>query len=153
METAKTREAASPAAPDGADRQSDASWMSSTLERAQGTANRAADSVKDRAREIAEQQKTAGAEQIGGVAEAMKAAAGDLEETVPLAAEYIDDVAGRLGQVASTLRERSVDDMLGNVADFARKQPAAFFAGAVAAGFALSRFAKSSAKREGSRNA
>jgi hypothetical protein len=39
--------------------------------------------------------------------------------------------------------------MLGNVSDFARRQPAVFFAGAIAAGFALSRFAKSSAKRKG----
>ena len=149
MDTVKTTEAA---APDARDSQAEPSWMSSALERAQGSAGRAADSIKDRARDIAEQQKTAGAEQIGGVAEAMKAAAGDLEEKIPLAAEYIDDVAGRLGQVATTLRERSIDDVLGNVADFARKQPAAFFAGAVAAGFALSRFAKSSAKREDNRD-
>lgn len=134
---------------DSHDGQGGESWMSSAAGRAQDTASKAADGIKGRARDLAEQQKAAGAEQIGGVADAMKAAAHDLEEKVPVAAEYIDEVAGHLGQVASTLRERSVDDMLGNVADFARKQPAAFFAGAVAAGFALSRFAKSSAKREG----
>lgn len=149
MDTGKTSEAT---ASEDHDSQAGASWMSSTVERAQDNASRTADSIKDRARDAAEQQKTAGAEQIAGVADAMKAAAGELEEKIPLAAEYIEDVAGRLGEVASTLRERSVDDMLGNVAEFARKQPAVFFAGAVAAGFALSRFAKSSAKREGSRN-
>jgi hypothetical protein len=64
-----------------------------------------------------------------------------------MAAGYIKDVAKQLDTMASALRERSVDDMLGDVTDFARKQPALFFAGAVAAGFALSRFAKSSANR------
>jgi hypothetical protein len=64
-----------------------------------------------------------------------------------MAAEYIDEVAGQLGAMASALRERSVDDMLSTVAGVARSQPALFFAGAMAAGFALSRFAKSSANR------
>ena len=77
----------------------------------------------------------------------MGAAADELQGQIPLAAEYIDDVAGRLGTMASALRERSVDDMLANVTDFARKQPALLFAGAIATGCALSRFAKSSANR------
>jgi uncharacterized protein YjbJ (UPF0337 family) len=147
MDTVNTSQAA---AADDRPGEASGSWTSSMLESAQDTAGRATDGLKDRARGVAEQQKSAGAEQIEGVADAMKAAAGDLRDKIPLASAYIDDAAGRLGQIASTLRERSVDDVLGNVAEFARKQPAMFFAGAVAAGFALSRFAKSSAKREGS---
>jgi uncharacterized phage infection (PIP) family protein YhgE len=127
--------------------------VSATLEQAQKSASAAADQMKKRAhhmaRDMAEQQKAAGADQLGGMAHAMEAAAGELQKQMPLAAEYVDDVAARLDDLASTLRERSVDDMLGNVADFARRQPAVFFAGAVAAGFALSRFAKSSANRKG----
>lgn len=140
------------AASDGEDTGDHASRMSSAAERAQGAATEAADKVKDRARDVAEQQKQAGADQIEGVADAIKAAASNLEDKVPLAAEYVDGIAGQLGSVASALRERNVDDMFGKVADFARQQPAAFFAGAVAAGFALSRFAKSSAKDEGKRH-
>lgn len=136
------------AASDGRDSQDvksdEKSWVSSTMERAQATADNAA----DRVREGAERQKAAGADRISDAADAMKAAADDLEEKIPLAAEYVDDLAGRLGSVASALRERSVDDMLGSCADFARRQPAVFFAGAVAAGFALSRFAKSTASRQ-----
>jgi hypothetical protein len=127
--------------------------VSATMEQAQKSASAAADRMKNRARDtardMAEQQKAAGADQLGGMAHAMEAAAGELQKQMPLAAEYVDDVAARLDDLASALRERSVDDMLGNVADFARRQPAAFFAGAVAAGFALSRFAKSSANRKG----
>jgi len=124
-------------------------WLSSAAEQAKKTASAATDRIKERARNAAEQQKEAGADQIGDVAHAVQAAADDLQDKMPMAAQYIDDVAGRLGAVASALRERSVDDMMSNVADFARTQPAAFFAGAMATGFALSRFVKSSAKREG----
>jgi hypothetical protein len=103
--------------------------------------------VKSKVRDITEQQKTVGADQIGDVREAVEAAADVLHGQMPMAAGYIKDVAKQLDTMASALRERSVDDMLGDVTDFARKQPALFFAGAVAAGFALSRFAKSSANR------
>jgi hypothetical protein len=127
--------------------ESSKSWLLSTVEQAQETASVATDRIKNLTRNVAEQQKRAGADQIGGVADAMEAAAGTLEGQMPLAAGYIEDVAKQLDTMASALRERSVDDMLGNVADFARKQPALFFGGAVAAGFALSRVAKSSANR------
>jgi hypothetical protein len=121
--------------------------FSSAAEQTQKQAGAVAERISSKARDVAEQQKAAGADQVSGVANAMEAAAGELERQMPLAAGYIEDVAKRLDTVASALRERSVDDMLGNAADFARKQPALFFAGAMAAGFALSRFAKSSANR------
>lgn len=149
MGTSNTAGATSSGPGDTGDR---APWVSSAAERAQGAASEAADKIESQVRDAAEQQKEAGAEKIGGVADAMKAAANDLEGKVPLASEYVDEVAGQLGSVAAALRTRSIDDMVGNLADFARKQPAAFFVGAVAAGFAVSRFAKSSVKREGNRN-
>ena len=121
--------------------------FSSAAEEARQQTGAAAEQVKTQARDFAEQQKSAGADQVGGVAHAMEAAADQLQGQMPLAAEYIEDVAGRLNTMASAIRERSIDDMLGNVAEFARKQPALFFAGAVATGFSLSRFAKSSANR------
>jgi hypothetical protein len=121
--------------------------VSSAVEQAKKTVSGETARIKDRARHVAEQQKAAGADRIGGVAEAMEATANDLQDKMPLAAEYIEDVAGRLETMASTLREGSVGDVVGNVTDFARRRPAAFFAGAVAAGFAMSRFLKSSANR------
>jgi methyl-accepting chemotaxis protein len=131
--------------PDSKEQMKDA--FSSAAEQARQQADAAAETVKSKARDFAEQQKSAGADQISGAADAIGAAAQELQGQMPLAAEYIDDLAERLGATAAALRERSVDEMLGNVADFARKQPGLFFAGAVATGFALSRFAKSSANR------
>lgn len=126
---------------------SDSSELSSAAEQVQRMAGETTSRIKNRARDAAEQGKEAGADQIGGVAHAMKAAAGELQQQMPMAAHYIEDVAGQLSGMASALRERSVDDMLGKATEFARRQPALFFAGAVATGFALSRFGKSSANR------
>ena len=101
--------------------------------------------VKQGARKLAEQQKQAGADQIGGVARAVHGAAREIEQKMPQAAGFIHDAATRLEGAAASLRERSVDDLMRSLNDFARTQPAAFFGGAVLAGFALSRFLKSSA--------
>jgi hypothetical protein len=65
---------------------------------------------------------------------------------MPQAAGLIHDAATRLEGAAASLRDRSVDDLLRSLNDFARNQPAAFFGSAVLAGFALSRFLKSSAQ-------
>ena len=119
-------------------------------ERASAAAGSAAEEVKERARSLAEQQKEAGAEQITGVARAVRGAAGELESQLPRAAEYINDAAARLEGAAASLRNRSAEDLLGDVERFARNQPAAFFGGAVLAGLALSRFLKSSSPDTGS---
>jgi hypothetical protein len=104
--------------------------------------------LKENARNVAEQQKQAGAEQIGGVARAVHGAAGELEKELPQTAGYVHEAADRLERAASALRERSVDDLFRSVSNFARNQPATFFGSAVVAGFALSRFLKSSAGRQ-----
>jgi hypothetical protein len=102
--------------------------------------------VKERARRVAEQQKKAGADQIGGVARAVHGAAREIEQELPQAAGFVHDAAAKLEGAAASLRERSIDDLVRSLNNFARNQPAAFFGGAVLAGFALSRFLKSSAE-------
>ena len=52
--------------------------------------------------------------------------------------------ASRLEQGAQALRERNIGDLVGGFNDLARREPLAFFGGAVLAGFAISRFLKSS---------
>src|SRR5438874_4572560 len=81
--------------------------------------------LKEKARDAAEQQKQAGAEQIGGVARAVHGAADELEKELPQAASYVHEAADRFERAA--LRERSVDDLFRSVSDFARNQPATFF--------------------------
>ena len=105
--------------------------------------------VKQSARKIAEQQKEAGADQIGGIARAVHGAAREIEDKMPQAASFVHDAATRLEGAAASLHERSVDDVFRSLNNFARSQPAAFFGGAMLAGFALSRFLKSSAEPSG----
>jgi hypothetical protein len=104
--------------------------------------------LKQKARDFAEQQKQAGAEQIGGVARAVHGAAQNLEEEMPFAAEYVRQAADSLESAAQALKQKNVDDIARTVADFARSQPLAFFGGAVLAGFVAARFLKSSAEHK-----
>ena len=110
-------------------------------------ANGSGRSPRQPIRSVPEQQKRAGAEQLGSVARAVHGAAGELERQLPHAARYVHDAADRLDNAATALRERNVDDILRSVTQFARSQPATFFGSAVFAGFALSRFLKSSAAK------
>lgn len=123
--------------------------VSSAAQRMRGTAGEVIEPLKEKAREAAERQKDAGAEQIGGVARAVHGAASELEKELPHAASYIHDAADRLDRTAAALREHSVEDLVESLRRFARNQPGTFFGSAVFAGFALSRFLKSSASRQG----
>jgi hypothetical protein len=89
-------------------------------------------------------------EQIKSAASrAIHGAADEVEQELPQVAGFVHDAAAKLEGAAASLRERSVDDLVRSLNNFARKQPAAFFGGAVLAGFALSRFLKSSAEPSG----
>jgi len=105
----------------------------------------AAETAKAEARRIASQQKDAGADRLGEVAGAVHGAARSLESGMPQMASYVHDAAVRLEDAAKRLRQRNVDDLVSEISRFARSQPALFVGGAMLAGFALTRFLKSSA--------
>jgi hypothetical protein len=102
-------------------------------------------------KEAADEAKAKGLDHVAGVGRAVHGAADELGRELPQAAGYIHSVADRLESASSALRERSVEDLASSFNNFARQQPAAAFAGSVLAGFALSRFLKSSAPRPQSR--
>jgi hypothetical protein len=104
----------------------------------------AVDPLREKMRKIADQQKDAGAEQMESIARAVHGAADDLERELPMAADYIHQAASRIEQASTRVRNGNVDELMGACTDFARQRPAAFFGGAVLAGFALARFLKSS---------
>ena len=107
-------------------------------------ASEAVEPLKERARNAAEAQKAAGADQLASLGTAMHGAAGELAKEMPQAAGYVHSAADTLQNASSALRERSIEDLVTAFNNFARKQPAAAFAGSVLAGFALARFLKSS---------
>ena len=79
-------------------------------------------------------------------AKAIRTAAQELDGGSPDIARQIRAAAGSVDSLSSNLHGKSVSDLFTAASDFARKQPAAFFAGAVIAGFAFSRFLKSSSQ-------
>ena len=120
---------------------------SSLAERARTRLGATVEPITERAREFAEAKKQSGAESLGGAAAAVRRAAGDLEPDLPRAAGYARHTADAMERASAALKERSLDELVGSVGQFARNQPAAFFGAAVLTGFALSRFLKSAAER------
>jgi hypothetical protein len=60
-------------------------------------------------------------------------------------AQYIEKAADQLERFSTQLRERDVNDLVDDVQQFARRQPAVFIGAAFAAGVIAARFLKSSA--------
>jgi hypothetical protein len=105
--------------------------------------NRAADAIRDTASEYAEQRKREGADRMKGLGKAVHGAADQIGKEIPQAADYVHTAASKIESAADELSNRSVEELIGSFTRFARRQPVAAFAGAVLAGFVLSRFLKS----------
>src|SRR5438309_300275 len=97
------------------------------------------------AEQAAEQQKKAGANKVDDMAKAVHGAADELQRQMPKAAEFAHAAAAQLEKGADALRERNIRDLMNTFSEFSRKEPLALFGSAVIAGFAFSRFVKSSA--------
>jgi len=94
----------------------------------------------------AEDQKARGVEAIQGFAHAINTAAAELENQSPLVARYVRDAVEKVEELSGNISSRDVKQLLKATSDLARAQPLLFLGGAVAAGFALARFLKSSGK-------
>ncbi|MFP7673851.1 hypothetical protein ACG74X_10920 [Marivita sp. S0852] len=99
---------------------------------AQHTARETAEGVQDRVVEEADQ--TADAAQR----------ASDAFDPGSLQAAALAQLAQGIEGMAQTLRDRSIDGLVDDVAVFARRNPVLFLSGAALAGFAAARFLKSS---------
>jgi len=117
-----------------------------TLRAVSAQASELASNVTGELTATAETQKDHGAAAMRGFAKAIRTASDDLDAQAPEIARHFRGAAGSLESLSDNLRSRSVGDLFGAATDLARKQPAAFFAGAVVAGFALSRFLKSTGR-------
>ena len=113
-------------------------------ETAEAIKERAAEALKDTAADFAEAGKATGAERIGRLGRAVHGAANEIGRELPQAAEYVRTAGDGLENAAAHLRDHSVQDLFESFNRFARRQPVAAFAGAILAGFVLSRFLKSS---------
>ncbi|MBE9606992.1 hypothetical protein IAI18_19180 [Acetobacteraceae bacterium H6797] len=99
----------------------------------------------EKARRLAEEGRDSGVARGHGIAQAVRHIAEDLDTSLPGIARHLRGAADSVDGIADSIKERSVGELVDDVSDFARRQPTAFFGAAILAGFALSRFAKSTA--------
>ena len=104
----------------------------------------AATEATDRLKEKVSEQKGAGAEYIGNLAETIRRAAREFDNDLPIAGKYIRKAAAQVENVSDSIRTGDFNDLVRNAQSFARRQPTAFLGMAVLAGFAAVRFLKSS---------
>lgn len=104
--------------------------------------------AKGRVRAIFEAQTHRAADQLDTVAQAIHSAAEQLQdENAGVAARYTEQAAHRVGEVADLIRHSTVDDVVGRVEGFARRNPEIFLGAAFGVGLLFARFVKSSAQR------
>jgi len=104
--------------------------------------------AKDKAGEAVTQRKSLSADYIGSIAQATQQAAMAFDQDLPQAARYIRQASEQIHGVADNVREKDVRELVGDVQEFARQQPALFFGGAVMLGFAALRFLKSTPPKQ-----
>ena len=97
----------------------------------------------DHAQGAAAKELASGATDKMNIAQVVHRAAGEFEREIPQAGQYIHSAANQIDTVAKAVRDRDIGQLYNEVRDFARRQPTAFFGGAVILGFAAIRFFKS----------
>ena len=117
-------------------------------EEAKKRASHYLEEARERARSAIDERKEGLAHDVGDFAHALRASASDLQDHQKgYVAQYVEQAASSVEQIADTLHRQDLRDLMRHTEDFARRQPGLFIGGAVAAGFALARFLKSSSER------
>jgi hypothetical protein len=112
---------------------------------AQEKAQEAAGQARDRVRDQVDQRSTQAGEQVSTHAQDLRSVGDSLrEQGKEQPAKLADQAADRLERAGGWLTESDADRILGDVEDFARKNPWAVTAGGLALGFAASRMLKAS---------
>ncbi|MBS9719315.1 hypothetical protein JYU29_01275 [Tianweitania sp. BSSL-BM11] len=109
-----------------------------------------ASSLADEAKSIAADKTQAAQKSIAGslqgFGEALRAAGDQLQDSDQTpAAKLVNSAAGGIDSLASSLKDKPIQDVIGEVRKFGQANPTALIAGSVLAGLALGRFLKSSA--------
>jgi hypothetical protein len=109
------------------------------------TAKDVASQATDKFKQTVVDQKAAGADYVGSLANTIRRAAKEFDGDLPIAGTYIRKAASQVEGVADTLRTGNFNEFVRGAQSFARRQPTAFLGIAVLAGFGVVRFLKSSA--------
>ena len=98
----------------------------------------------DRVGTMFEAQKRMGAQYISRLAGVAEMAASQLDEEAPDTAQYLRRAVGQVRDFSDKLGSRSAGELIQDVQELARKNPAAFLGATALLGFAVSRFLKTS---------
>lgn len=138
----KAREAA------GQVRQESDQLLGEAREKVQHEAHRAAEEARERGKSFFESQKRLAAEEVEGMANALRQTAHQLEDQHQESiANYTSRAAESLDSISKAIRDKDLNSLVRQAEDFGRRQPGIFLGSAVAVGFFLARFLKSSAER------
>ena len=127
-----------------------AAGFAESASQAKDTGSGFAQTATRKVEDVLTNQKAMGADYIASLAQAAERAANEFDNDLPQAAQYIRQASQTISGVADKIRDREVRDLVGEVTDFARRQPTLVFGGAMLLGFAALRFLKSSAPSTGS---
>jgi len=115
------------------------------FQQTQQAAGQAVDKAREQVKSQLSSQKDRAAEGLGGVAQALRQTAQQLrEQNQAPVAEVTERAAQAVDGVTGYFRDHDVDQLVGEVENFARREPMLFLGGAFALGFAAARFLKSS---------
>jgi ElaB/YqjD/DUF883 family membrane-anchored ribosome-binding protein len=107
---------------------------------AQRQVGRLGEQMREAAQSLLDEQKERVAAAVHSIADMLRRTADTLEsENNAAAADYAGRAAAQIDRFSATVREREFAEMVASTEAFARRQPALFVAGAVAAGFVIGR--------------
>jgi hypothetical protein len=117
------------------------------VENTQQAASQAAGQAIDQAKSRLDSQKEQGAETLSQAAQALRHAGEDLRQQNGMVAGVVDNAAGQIDRAAQYLQSHSVDQLMGDAEDLARRNSTMFLGGAFVLGLLAARFLKSSPPR------
>jgi hypothetical protein len=79
--------------------------------------------LKEDGRRTIEQRKRSAAERVDGIAQALERSGAQFSETEPTLADLANRIAGTVGNLATRLREGSIDDLVDDTRALARRNP------------------------------
>jgi hypothetical protein len=103
--------------------------------------------LKEDGRQTLDQRKRSAADRVDEIAQAIGRTGEQFSGNEPTLADFANRLANNVGNLATRLREGSIEDLVDDTRALARRNPGLFIAGGIVAGFALARFAKASAGR------
>ena len=126
------------------DRSEERGPVAQAKEKAQQLVSSAGQRAAEQVTSRLDAQKERAADSLTEVAESLRNSSRQFQGDQNGLGRYINQAADRVEDIAHYLQDREVADIMDQVEDFARRQPAAFLGGAFALGLLGARFLKSS---------